>query len=253
MRVFLAGDILGILTEAFNLNFPSILFIIIGIAGFLLAGYRVYISMIPPEILHEPNLAINFIEGNEYQYTIMPLSENEQYFWDNDDKRELLSKTWIADIETKTVVPECLLTINFRITNMASLECRILSIKGGQQGYLLADRILGLLTSVHFDINGIEDLSYPIILKKKDEIAPFSINGRLNTKNITPAQLASRLALISHETRFTFHVAVEVQSLNGKITSFESSLNVSLYPLKEIYVTHWQNIKRDELLKIANI
>lgn len=238
----MALDALGLAIGLFNLQFPipPEVFWLLALTSVVWAGYRVYVRVLPPNMTQsEPKIALGFMEGNEYVYSLQ------------------------GKDNANVLLPESSVVVHLRIQNEGPNRTRILLIEGS---YLLSHIQESLKPSGISDLGGAlamssgkvlgkDKASYPINLEP-NEILTCDIYSEIEFgTHFTPAQFAARLAEIPLKARNPkIRIQVEVQNVSdGRILKFEVDKEISLRPLKDLYITYWQQIAKQDLLDIANV
>jgi len=242
---FVIGIIMIVLDFLFSTNnIPSYVYWIVFLIGLFWSSYQVFqdtSEKIPKNlnILITPKLAINFIEGNEYDYDIR---ENEYS-------------------DENNILPWYLLKLNLRIENIGEIDFDILTIISeclGQETkeiYSLNCEKVGPLRIMGSDkiLRDSEELKFPVHLEPVQTLLCEIVIPIQPDSLLTSAQIASRFhALQSSSTNFSnIKVIVEVVDNKNKGFKFDNMIKVSFRPLWDFYVNHWLKLREADLVRLA--
>jgi hypothetical protein len=233
-----------------------------------------------------PQLKQKLVEGNEYSFALIP---NRQL---NDSRTELAEKVKqvteiqkdlaarrdqersqdatrraeelrheieklrvnIQELEIKDAIPEASLVLHLRLYNWGKIPVEILHING---------LIMPHNTPWLFKILEAHDLSrceidFPIMIRERD-ILCCDLIGAINRDTYPLSNdilFATRLAPMSFDlpVYLKARVQVTVRWIDGTERRLDDvDYDIALRPLKEFYISKWQELNRQNLLKSALI
>ena len=223
---------------------PNMVYYLIAGFGIAWASYKVYMKIVltlPAENRPvTPEIKVSFVEGAEYSYSF--LKKVDSIIAKGPKKKG--SKHILSQ---ESSLPLSRVTINARIENTGLVSVNILNVFGGidyhaPYGFMIPK------PTVH---DG-RTASFPISLSPRhsltiDMVAPIHPYSLL-----TDAQIAARSREIRAQNQHApVEIGVEVIDPLGKTHQYDGALNISLLPLYELYVSHWQMIGRQDLVSLA--
>jgi hypothetical protein len=248
--LFLALDSIAIIVQFFipTLRFPQLIYILILVIGLIWAGFQTYLDLlqkIPSEARPiEPDVNIYFNEGNEYSYRFQRIEEvysSGVLKLNSKKQREKLEKEF-----HEQVLPKAFIDINFRIENKGLVSVDVISVNGSFESKL----------PYHFMVPNISyqnnlPITYPIKLDPTNVVQLCSIDY-IFTMYLTEAQVAANTRILFNENAMIeTDISIEVIDSDGKIYKFRSQMKVSVIPLCNMYLSHWKNIGRNDLVTLA--
>jgi len=242
--VFLSIDLLGLIVDLIFPQFqvPSVTYWLITLVGLIGASFQIYQETLPieskePEI---PRIGLDLIEGNEYSFGLA--TENKE-----DEENEL---------------PEANVTFHLRIQNQSSIPIRILRISASATRDFfentISNRQISELNKIVIvassEVIGWHKTFYPVDLESHAIMACELRNNFRFAPHFNAAQFAAYLAQISDKTanpKFEFEVEAQ-NTVDGSIIKSNMKREMSWRPLRDLYITYWQERNRDELLEIVH-
>ncbi len=236
--------VLDLLTVAAQLVFPSLslshsIFLSIAAIGVIWAAYLVYNDLLikfpTPQNNRSPEVSCYFVSGNEYSFQLQ-LREN---LLDNKGEK--------SASESKTTVPWSFIYLNVTLQNTGHISVKVLSVDGN----------VDFRVPYHFMLpqghdSSKQPLNYPFELKPHETINIVVGDPIQPTSYLTDAQIAARTRPLKIQRETTnFSVSIEFTDNSGKIYSKDISTSVSLLPLCDLYIAHWNHIGRIDLVDLA--
>lgn len=278
-------DLLGvIIILAFpTLQVPQWVAWALGVVGVFIASFGVYrkqekeLEKYTQRIPQAPQLAIEFVEGNEYSFSLEPdrnkmaerfseKAELEQELRTLQEQatphtqkeadrmaalqgRILQTDTGIGRWLPTYITPDALLTLHFRISNVGKVPADILAVTPDYSGHNLPWYFI--VTKIN-DVQG-KDVDFPLHLEPM-ELALCNVITGISTRGTNGAQFAARLAKITYDSLHLVmaEISVEAISPTKQIATFKTTHQVAIRPLKDLYLANWQEKKRDDLVHLAN-
>jgi hypothetical protein len=195
------------------------------------------LQIAPVEWHGPPEIALEFIEGNEYVYSLKPPVREDQQS-----------------------LPAANVEFHLRIRNVTPLEVHIISIEGGFASSAIAHLYAAKATSWHPLISTfvadytevVNEHPYPIDLGPHQSMF-VNLHSELDfAPHYNCAQFAARLLHIEEKPNPKMTVKVEVQGEDGTIVTSKMEREISLTPLKSLYIEKWQREGQQRLLAMAN-
>jgi hypothetical protein len=279
--VFLALDAIFLVVQLFipSLNVPHSIYLLVAVVGVVWASFRAYdelMSIIPSENRPvPPEIAISLAQGNEYHYAfaIPPgaLDKNSQAILedmsnalskaDTKSRSKSASKAMsksTSEVNPKTVqaqdnlwgdpvIPYSQVIIHVRIKNTGLIPVRIISVYGEFDS---GTPYRFMVPEPHTE-NG-QRFSFPVRLEPRDSIQVNLSDLIFPSDNVTPAQIAARTRqFVTENVLVQGKISVEVVTPAGSTETFSLAAKLSLLPLLDLYIAHWQRLRKKDLLDLA--
>jgi hypothetical protein len=224
------------------------LYYIIALLGLIWAGFNSYLELlekIPSEARPiNPEISIMFEEGHEYSYSF---DQSEIELLREMRKLRLKEGEEYIDPIKELYLPKSQVTFFIRLENIGLVSVNLLTINGkvnfeGPYRFMIPDVYLSDGTQI----------SYPILLQPKEILHLNIINKIFPNDLLSNAQIAARTRNLLDENKLIeTSVSIEFTNPEGKVQNEKKNNSLSLTPLCRMYVTHWENIGRNDLVKLA--
>jgi hypothetical protein len=235
-------------------------------------------SEVLPEVMPEikPELLIELVEGNAYTYYLgqsaterILSQEKVEYIQerdrlilennnDNNDEIGDLTES-IESIEKKLnsarntdLRPNSALVMHLRIYNTGTVGLDLISIELSVSDSATSDPWIFSVAKPNYPDG--KEYTFPIRLDP-ERIILCDLYGDIRLRSYyNNAQIAARLAKINpmENNCLTAEVVVEVAYSRGQTDEFYHVSELSTRPLKDLYITLWQEKNQTDLLRLAN-
>lgn len=278
--IFLALDIASFFLDVImDFKVPIRIYLPLIIIGLLWASFKVFTEMqsslmklLPDDSKNlqiKPNLDISLMEGNEYSFALDKAKGYMEHFQDterkshnkepNENENEMQVDNGDEKENEEFQIPRGVFTINFRIQNTVQLDLDILAINITEKQLTSSFQAwqFYFTSSVYSDSNS-KTITFPKAIDRESILLCTSISGFNSSSspysNITSAQCAARLADITDKNPIELDIiiTIEIRDKYGEIYNFENEFSISLLPLKDIYISYWQETQQTELIRLAN-
>jgi len=213
----------------------------------------------------KPNLDISLMEGNEYSFALDKAKGYMEHFQDterkshnkepNENGNEMQVDNGDEKENEEFQIPRGVFTINFRIQNTVQLDLDILAINITEKQLTSSFQAwqFYFASSVYSDSNS-KIITFPKAIDRESILLCTSISSFLPYSNYTRAQCAARLADITDKNPIELDIiiTIEIRDKYGERYNFENEFSISLLPLKDIYISYWQETQQTELIRLAN-
>lgn len=240
--LFLVLDLIAVVAQLAipSLSISHSLFFVIATIGIIWAAYLVYkdlFSKVPlSRASRPPEVSCYFVSGNEYSYEFMKWSDNKIGNPNKDSQKG-----------SSTTIPWAHIYLNVTMQNTGDTSVNLLSINGSVDfnspfQFMVPEGIS----------SDYQPFSYPIELKPgntmqiviNDPIQPYSL--------LTDAQIAARIRPLKIKRESTpFSVSIEYADQAGKLYIKTISTEVSLVPLCDLFISHWNSLGRKDLIGLS--
>ena len=254
--LFVVFSLIGLIADIVfpKLSLPLLLYGGLGLIGLLWASFQVYRELVAqmPEHLQalqlKPELALELVEGNEYTYLLLDLESSSRY-----RVQRLMSRLEPESDDSKDkeyALPDALIVLHVRISNTGSIGVDVLSVDATYEEY---KKPWNIMLPEPVDADG-QAIVFPVRL---DPGGIMLCDLRSNAKPksyYNDAQFAARLSGVQQESPNPLKTTITVEAMDpaGSISSFELVCEVATRPLKDLYITLWQEKNRSDLLRLAH-
>lgn len=246
--LFIALDLVGAIIQIVfpSIQIPQFIYIAIALLGLLWASFQTYRDLfvqIPSEdVPVEPQLSISLVEGNEYFYGFRDISRRLTR-----EKVQLITEGEAEDLQDITTLPESQVVFHVRIKNIGYVPVHILTVFARIDFQVPYSFMIPDPMTVEGD-----PMEFPIRLNPNENLLHDMVGLIFQPSFLTDAQVAVRTRRLIKENAFTELVlATEVSDSRGNTKSFSTKYPVSLRPLCDLYIEHWQSIGQTELLRLS--
>lgn len=249
--LFLALDLIAVIAQIFLpfLTFPQGVYVGIAILGLLWAGFETYLdllSKVPDESRPlQPEIDVVYEEGNEYSYRFE--TDDDTFSPEEIKSFETTGVNKQKRIAIENTLPHSVIILHVRVENIGLVTVNVLTIG--------AD--LDAVKPYHFMVPDVYDrnnkkVSFPIRLKPKDKLLLKVVGSIFPFSGFTDAQIAARTRNL-RETKAIVDAEVFVEAIDpaGKIYRYRSGYKVSLLPLCNMYISHWEQLNNKNLVALA--
>lgn len=254
--LFVVFSLIGLIADIVfpKLSLPLLLYGGLGLIGLLWASFQVYRELVAqmPEHLQalqlKPELALELVEGNEYTYLLLDLESSSRYLMQRVESRAEPESDDSKDKEY--ALPDALIVLHVRISNTGSIGVDVLSVDATYEEY---KKPWNIMLPEPEDVDG-QAIVFPVRL---DPGGIMLCDLRSNAKPksyYNDAQFAARLSGVQQESPNPLKTTITVEAMDpaGSIASFELVCEVATRPLKDLYITLWQEENRSDLLRLAH-
>ena len=254
--LFVVFSLIGLIADIVfpKLSLPLLLYGGLGLIGLLWASFQVYCELVAqmPDHLQalqlKPELALELVEGNEYTYLLLDLESSSRY-----RVQRLMSRLEPESDDSKDkeyALPDALIVLHVRISNTGSIGVDVLSVHATYEEYK-NPWIIMLPEPV--DADG-QAIVFPVRLDPGG-IMLCDLRSNAHPKSYyNDAQFAARLSGVQQESPNPLKTTITVEAMDpaGSRSSFELVCEVATRPLKDLYITLWQEKNRSDLLRLAH-
>lgn len=270
--LFVLLDFIALLVQFVTpqLGLPPLVYGLLALIGFFWAGFDVHrqtirshektvatyrntIDKLSREInidalLLKPNIAVSLLEGNEYTYSL----HDEKRLTQSLAKIQAYSDEVEPDADNKEStysLPNADLHLHLRIENLGcSVDILAINTEFDRDRGLPFS--LGMAKSLTLDG---ESVKYPVSLQP-GTIHHYDLDVRIRPHAFhTEAQFSARLKDSRDQKKYTQNVEIWLEAVDasGTRTKFSIESNVSVRPLIDLYINHWQKAEKHELIRLA--
>ncbi len=254
--LFIVFDLIGLIVGIIfpQLTIPLPVYWGLALIGLLWASFQVYrelVAQIPDHLQApqlKPELALELVEGNEYTYLLLELESSSRY---REQRVKSLAEPESDDTKDKeSALPDALIVLHVRISNTGPVEVDVLSVHATYEEYKAPWNIM---LPKPVDADG-QVIVFPVRLELGGIMLCDLRSKAMPTSYYNDAQFAARLSeiLLKSPNPLKTTITVEAMDPAGSISSFELVREVATRPLKDLYVTLWQEENRSNLLRLAH-
>jgi len=247
--LFIALDLVGAIIQIVfpSIQIPQFIYAAIALLGFLWASFQTYRDLfvqIPSEdVPVEPQLSISLVEGNEYFYGFRDLSR-----FLTKEKIQLIAEGKAEDLKAITTLPKSQVVFHVRIENIGYVPVDILTV----DAHIHLDDPYEFMIPKPMTVEG-DPMKFPIRLNPNENLLHDMVGSIFPSRVLTDAQVAVRTRrLIKEIALIEFVLETEASNSRGNTKSYRSEYHVSLRPLCDLYIEHWQSIGQSELLRLSS-
>ena len=254
--LFVAFDLIGLIADIIfpQLVIPLPVYWGLALIGLLWASFQVYCELdaLMPEHLQalqlKPELALELVEGNEYTYLLLDLKSSSRYL-----VQRLTSRLETESDDSKDkeyALPDALIVLHVRISNTCSIGVDVLSVDATYEKY---KNPWNIMLPEPVDADG-QAIVFPVRLDPGDIMLCDLRSNATPTSYYNDAQFAARLSGVQQESPNPLKSTITVEAMDpaGSISSFELVCEVATRPLKDLYITLWQEKNLSDLLRLAH-
>ncbi|MFH2054595.1 MAG: hypothetical protein ABIJ61_01440 [bacterium] len=185
-----------------------------------------------------PNVALSLIEGAEYEYSF----QVSTYKTEDGEVVETLTHRYGS-----SSLPYSELTLHARVENCGDEAVKLLSAAGGGN----YDKPFQFMLAKALDKDATA-LEFPIHLPGRNLLI-FDLSAPIHPWCLfTDAQIAARLTGLRNGTETAkLDIELELADGRGKLYATSLSCQLALRPLADMYIQHWREIHRDDLVALA--
>lgn len=254
--LFVVFSLIGLIADIVfpKLSLPLLLYGGLGFIGLLWASFQVYCELVAqmPDHLQalqlKPELALELVEGNEYTHSLLDLERSSRYL-----VQGLMSRLGPESDDSKDkeyALPDALIVLHVRISNTCSIGVDVLSVDATYEEY---KNPWNIMLPEPVDADG-QAIVFPVRLDPGDIMLCDLRSNAKPTSYYNDAQFAARLSGVQQESPNPLKTTITVEAMDpaGSISSFELVCEVATRPLKDLYITLWQEKNLSNLLRLAH-